>query len=71
MISGEVFEWGPGDVFVTPSWSSVDHEAAETADLFAISDRPVLQALHPTGEGDACGLPSQEIVRCIQRLTWS
>ncbi|MDQ6792743.1 MAG: cupin domain-containing protein [Candidatus Dormibacteraeota bacterium] len=60
VISGEVFEWGPGDVFVTPSWSSVDHEAAETADLFAISDRPVLQALHVYREEV---LPaSQEIV---------
>jgi gentisate 1,2-dioxygenase len=46
VVSGELFEWGPGDVFVTPSWSAVDHEAEETADLFAISDRPVLQALH-------------------------
>jgi gentisate 1,2-dioxygenase len=40
------FEWEPGDIFVTPSWASVYHEASERADLFAISDRPVLQALH-------------------------
>jgi gentisate 1,2-dioxygenase len=33
-------------VFVTPSWSSVDHEAEERADLFAISDRPLLRMLH-------------------------
>jgi gentisate 1,2-dioxygenase len=46
VIGGELFEWGPGDVFVTPSWAAVDHEADETADLFAVSDRPVLQALH-------------------------
>lgn len=46
VITGERFDWGPGDVFVTPSWAAVDHEADETADLFAVSDRPVLQALH-------------------------
>jgi gentisate 1,2-dioxygenase len=46
VINGVSFEWGPGDIFVTPSWASVDHEASERADLFAISDRPVLQALH-------------------------
>jgi gentisate 1,2-dioxygenase len=46
VINGICFEWGPGDIFVTPSWASVDHEAFERADLFAISDRPVLQVLH-------------------------
>ena len=46
VINGVRFEWSPGDIFVTPSWASVDHEASERADLFAISDRPVLQALH-------------------------
>jgi len=46
VINGVRFEWGPGDIFVTPSWASVDHEASERADLFAISDRPVLQVLH-------------------------
>ncbi len=46
VISGLLFEWGPGDVFVTPSWAAVDHEADQTADLFAVSDRPVLEALH-------------------------
>jgi gentisate 1,2-dioxygenase len=46
VINGVRFDWGPGDIFVTPSWTSVDHEANDQADLFAISDRPVLQALH-------------------------
>ena len=46
VINGVCFEWGPGDIFVTPSWASVDHEANLQADLFAISDRPVLQVLH-------------------------
>jgi len=34
-------------VFVTPSWATVDHEAFEQVDVFAISDAPVLRALHP------------------------
>lgn len=46
VINGVLFEWGPGDTFVIPSWASVDFEANVRADLFAISDRPVLQALH-------------------------
>ncbi len=46
VINGTLFEWGPGDTFVTPSWASVDHEAIDRADLFAISDRPVLQPFH-------------------------
>jgi gentisate 1,2-dioxygenase len=46
VISGELFEWGPGDAFVVPSWCAFDHEAAEEADLFSISDAPVLNALH-------------------------
>ncbi len=46
VINGVSFEWSSGDIFVTPSWASVDHEANVRADLFAISDCPVLQALH-------------------------
>lgn len=46
VINGVLYEWGPGDSFVTPSWASVDHEVYERADLFAISDRPILQGLH-------------------------
>jgi len=46
VIGGEVFEWGPGDVFVTPSWAAVDHESDDVADLFAATDAPVLRALH-------------------------
>jgi gentisate 1,2-dioxygenase len=46
VIDGEAFEWVPGDIFVTPSWAAVDHEAEEPADLFAITDRPVLEKLH-------------------------
>ena len=46
VINGERFDWERGDVFVTPSWSTVEHAAAEPADLFAVTDRPVLEALH-------------------------
>jgi gentisate 1,2-dioxygenase len=46
VINGSAFDWGPGDIFVSPSWAAVDHEATETADLFQITDRPVLKALH-------------------------
>ncbi len=60
VIGGELFAWGPGDVFVVPSWAAVDHETDETADLFAVSDRPVLEALHLYREEE---LPApQEIV---------
>jgi gentisate 1,2-dioxygenase len=44
VIDGMAFDWGPGDVFVVPSWAAVDHEATEQADHFVISDRPVLEA---------------------------
>ena len=44
VIDGTVFEWGPGDMFVVPSWAAVDHEASEQSDHFVISDRPVLEA---------------------------
>jgi len=45
VIAGQRFEWSPGDVFVTPSWAPVDHEAYETADLFCLTDAPVQRAL--------------------------
>ena len=32
-------------MFVAPSWAAVDHEADGDADLFLLSDRPVLEAL--------------------------
>jgi len=42
------FSWSRGDVFVVPSWSKVVHRAAandEAADLFVLSDTPVLEKL--------------------------
>jgi gentisate 1,2-dioxygenase len=46
VINGLRFEWERGDCFVTPSWAAVEHQAAAPSDLFAVSDRPVLEALH-------------------------
>jgi gentisate 1,2-dioxygenase len=45
IIDGQRFEWSHGDVFVVPSWSTLEHDATEPSDLFAISDRPVLESL--------------------------
>ena len=44
-IGDAVFEWGPRDLFVVPSWHWVTHEADEDAVLFSFSDRPVQQKL--------------------------
>ena len=53
IIDGQAFTWGPGDVFVSPSWSVVDHESFETSDLFEISDRAVLAGPAPVPRGAA------------------
>lgn len=45
VIDGMAFSWGPGDALAVPSWCAVDHEAAETAQLFLLSDAPVIEAL--------------------------
>ncbi|MBC6457201.1 cupin domain-containing protein [Actinomadura sp. HBU206391] len=45
VIAGQGFEWGPGDMFVVPSWAPVEHLAHTSADLFTLSDTPVLRAL--------------------------
>lgn len=45
VINGQRFEWSHGDMFVVPSWCTIEHEASEPSDLFAISDRPILEAL--------------------------
>jgi gentisate 1,2-dioxygenase len=45
VIDGRRFDWGPGDMFVAPSWSAVEHTADEQADLFVLTDAPVQRAL--------------------------
>ncbi|MEZ5537742.1 MAG: gentisate 1,2-dioxygenase [Thiolinea sp.] len=44
-IDGEVFEWGPKDIFVVPSWKPVVHEADSESVLFSFSDRVAQQKL--------------------------
>jgi gentisate 1,2-dioxygenase len=45
VIDGVSFGWGPGDTLAVPSWCAVDHESATAADLFVLSDAPVIEAL--------------------------
>jgi gentisate 1,2-dioxygenase len=45
VIDGLSFDWGPGDTLAVPSWCAVDHEAAEAAQFFVLSDAPVIEAL--------------------------
>lgn len=45
VIDGVSFGWGPGDTLAVPSWCAVDHEATAAADLFVLSDAPVIEAL--------------------------
>ncbi|MEO3926172.1 cupin domain-containing protein [Micromonosporaceae bacterium B7E4] len=45
VIGGQRFDWAPGDMFVVPSWVPVEHHAATPADLFRLTDAPVLRAL--------------------------
>jgi gentisate 1,2-dioxygenase len=45
VIDGRRFRWSAGDMFVAPSWAAVDHAAEDDADLFLLSDGPVLEAL--------------------------
>jgi gentisate 1,2-dioxygenase len=44
-VGGEVFRWGPRDIFVVPSWVPVSHQAEAEAVLFSYSDRPVQEKL--------------------------
>lgn len=45
VINGQRFDWSRGDMFVVPSWAIVEHCSTEPADLFAVTDKPILQAL--------------------------
>jgi len=46
VIGGVEISWQDGDMFVAPSWSAVEHHADSSSDLFAVTDRPALEALH-------------------------
>jgi gentisate 1,2-dioxygenase len=45
-VGSTVLEWEPGDTFAIPTWQPFHHEAlGETAYLFAMHDRPLIDAL--------------------------
>lgn len=60
VIDGQRFDWGPGDMFVAPSWSAVEHAADEQADLFVLTDAPVLRAL---------GVDREQVLPAPQTIT--
>ena len=45
VIGDRVFEWGPRDIFVVPSWYPHHHEADDESVLYSFSDRGVQQKL--------------------------
>lgn len=59
VVDGVRYEWSDGDVLVVPSWAAVDHEATEPADLFLLSDGPVVEAV---GLGRVETLPEHQPV---------
>ncbi|WP_103384355.1 cupin domain-containing protein [Pseudonocardia dioxanivorans] len=59
VIDGRRFSWGPGDMFAVPSWAAVEHDS-DGADLFVVSDEPVLRAL---------GIDRREILPGPQTVT--
>lgn len=44
-VGDQVFDWGPHDILVVPSWMPVLHEASTDAVLFSYSDRAVQEKL--------------------------
>ncbi|MBL8707156.1 MAG: gentisate 1,2-dioxygenase, partial [Rhodospirillales bacterium] len=44
-IGDQVFDWGPRDVFVVPSWMRHHHEPGADCVLFSASDRGVQEKL--------------------------
>jgi gentisate 1,2-dioxygenase len=46
VIDGTELTWRAGDFFCSPSWAYVEHHAVAPSDLFELSDRPALEALH-------------------------
>jgi gentisate 1,2-dioxygenase len=47
VIDGRRFDWSKGDLFVVPTWAWHEHASApgEAAVLFAVEDRPAMEAL--------------------------
>lgn len=46
IIDGDVHEAEKGDVIVAPSWAAVSIEAESVLDLFAFSDRPIVESMN-------------------------
>ena len=44
-IGDQLFDWGPRDIFVAPSWYPVSHQVDQEAVVFSFSDRPAQKAL--------------------------
>jgi gentisate 1,2-dioxygenase len=45
LVNGEEFRFGPNDIFVVPSWHTLQLQAGSQTVLFSFSDRPVQQVL--------------------------
>jgi gentisate 1,2-dioxygenase len=44
-VGGSELDWAEGDMLVIPSWAAASHWSDAGADLFELSDAPVLRAL--------------------------
>lgn len=43
-VADGVFAWQRGDTVVVPTWSAFSHEASSDAQLFCLSDEPLMRA---------------------------
>ena len=43
IIEGEQIHWNHGDIFVAPTWRWLEHRSNEDAQLFSMTDAPVLE----------------------------
>ena len=43
IIGGKHFEWKRGDTFAAPGWHAISHRATSDAQLFEMSDEPLLR----------------------------
>jgi gentisate 1,2-dioxygenase len=42
-IGGKRFSWQPGDTLAAPGWYAINHLATSDAQLFVLSDEPLLR----------------------------
>jgi gentisate 1,2-dioxygenase len=43
VIDGVTIEWGFGDIFIAPSWRWIEHRVDKDAQIFSMSDEPLLR----------------------------